>query len=395
MTCKAIDTCKYHKPNQCIFHHAQHKFCIKHSKFLHLYTSRSLKTHRHASIEFCYCTLRTQNYVNKSRCMKPRYNVILLHALYNHITWLLITTENKNVSCRKVCSGTKQHQKNLHLDSTKYLQHQSTAKEEVCDALHICIKGNILLLSHFVNMIMKKQDRKIHKRTFTLKQTPILKLPIPLEAQKIENTSNSKNNIKALMILIMSKLWSIYLLYRYQRKSSANKENSSNNQDGYTRHQQPTHIGKYQTSLYTQYLLKLFSKFCNQKKYHVINYKMNSICIITTLFEYHKQGHGHTTRALFQSAPSTNNPNFGSNYASQLNQTTTTPDLEIADVNTKKRQTEGETHHPSKKSTPNSTKGIPIQHPSLQDLWLGFQYMEMLAIDLNVEPYVHTLEACM
>ena len=119
---------------------------------------------------------------------------------------------------------------------------------------------------------------------------------------------------------------------------------------------------------------------------------MNSICIITTLFEYHKQGHGHTTRALFQSAPSTSNPNLGSNYASQLNQTTTTLDLEMADVNTGKRQTEGETSQLNKKSTLNSTKGIPIQHPSLQDLWLGFQYMEMLAIDLNVEPYVHSQE---
>ena len=128
LTCRAIDTSKYYKPNQRIFHYAQYKFCIKHPKFLHLYTSRSLKTHRHASIEFFYCALRIQNYVNKSRCIKPHYNVILLHALYNHITWLLITKENKNVSCRKVCSRTKQRQKNLHLDSTKYLQHQSTAK---------------------------------------------------------------------------------------------------------------------------------------------------------------------------------------------------------------------------------------------------------------------------
>ena len=122
---------------------------------------------------------------------------------------------------------------------------------------------------------------------------------------------------------------------------------------------------------------------------------MNSICIITTLFEYHKQRHGYTTTTLFQSASSTSNPNVESNYASQLNQTTTIPNFEMADVNIGKCQTEGETSQHSKKSTPNNTKGIPIQHPSLQDLWLGFQYMEMLAIDLNVEPYVHTLEACM
>ena len=79
-------------------------------------------------------------------------------------------------------------------------------------------------------------------------------------------------------------------------------------------------------------------------------------------------------------------------YASQLSTvvTQTTPELEMTDCNTGKRQAEDETSQPSKKSTPNGKKGTPLQHPSLQDLWLGFQHMELLATDLNGEPYTHT-----
>ena len=69
--------------------------------------------------------------------------------------------------------------------------------------------------------------------------------------------------------------------------------------------------------------------------------------------------------------------------------------MEIADISSGKRQASQGNSQPNKKPTPDATKGTNSSNLNLHDLWLGFQNMEMLAIDLSVEPYAYSLEACL
>ena len=69
--------------------------------------------------------------------------------------------------------------------------------------------------------------------------------------------------------------------------------------------------------------------------------------------------------------------------------------MEIADITSSKRQASQGNSQPNKKPTLNATKGTSPSNLNMHDLWLGFQNMEMLAIDLSVEPYAYSLEACL
>ena len=69
--------------------------------------------------------------------------------------------------------------------------------------------------------------------------------------------------------------------------------------------------------------------------------------------------------------------------------------MEIADITSGKRQASQGNSQLNKKPTPDATKGTNSSNLNLHDLWLGFQNMEMLAIDLSVEPYAYSLEACL
>ena len=69
--------------------------------------------------------------------------------------------------------------------------------------------------------------------------------------------------------------------------------------------------------------------------------------------------------------------------------------MEIADLTSGKRQVSQENSQPNKKPTSNVAKGTSLSNLSLHDLWLGFQNMEMLAIDLSVEPYAYSLQTCL
>ena len=69
--------------------------------------------------------------------------------------------------------------------------------------------------------------------------------------------------------------------------------------------------------------------------------------------------------------------------------------MEIANITSEKRQVPLENSQSNKKPTPDATKGTSPSNLNLHDLWLGFQNMEMLAIDLSVEPYAYSLEACL
>ena len=69
--------------------------------------------------------------------------------------------------------------------------------------------------------------------------------------------------------------------------------------------------------------------------------------------------------------------------------------MEIANITSRKRQASQGNSQPNKKPTTDSTKGTNSSNLNLHDLWLGFQNMEMLAIDLSVEPYVYSLETCL
>ena len=69
--------------------------------------------------------------------------------------------------------------------------------------------------------------------------------------------------------------------------------------------------------------------------------------------------------------------------------------MEIAYITSSKRQASSGNSQPNKKPTPDATKGTSPSNLNLHDLWLGFQNMEMLAIDLSVETYAYSLEACL
>ena len=69
--------------------------------------------------------------------------------------------------------------------------------------------------------------------------------------------------------------------------------------------------------------------------------------------------------------------------------------MEITDICLGKKQVSQGNNQPNKKPTPDVAKGTSSSNLSLHDLWLGFQNMEMLAIDLSVEPYAYLLKACL
>ena len=69
--------------------------------------------------------------------------------------------------------------------------------------------------------------------------------------------------------------------------------------------------------------------------------------------------------------------------------------MEIADITLGKRQVSQGNIQPNKKPTPDVAKGTSPSNLNMNDLWLGFQNMEMLAIDLSVKPYAYSLEACL
>ena len=106
---------------------------------------------------------------------------------------------------------------------------------------------------------------------------------------------------------------------------------------------------------------------------------------------------GTRSRTLFQDSQPPNHFNSSPNHASQPSPVATQAlqDMDMIDTNSSKRQVPQGDSQPNKKSTPDGAKGASSSNLNLQDLWLGFQNMEILAIDLSVEPYAYSLEACL
>ena len=67
----------------------------------------------------------------------------------------------------------------------------------------------------------------------------------------------------------------------------------------------------------------------------------------------------------------------------------------MTNISSGKRQVSQGNNQPNKKPTLDMAKDIGSSNLNLHDLWLGFRNIEMLAIDLSVEPYAYSLEACL
>ena len=106
---------------------------------------------------------------------------------------------------------------------------------------------------------------------------------------------------------------------------------------------------------------------------------------------------GTKSRTLFQHSQPPSHFNSTSNHASQSNLVATqaSQDMDMTDISSSKRQVSQGNNQPNKKPTPDMAKGTSSSNLNLHDLWFGFQNIEMLAIDLSVEPYAYSLEACL
>lgn len=84
-----------------------------------------------------------------------------------------------------------------------------------------------------------------------------------------------------------------------------------------------------------------------------------------------------------------------SNHSAQPMQNTTLAemDLEMMDTSSGKRQGAREANQPKKNPTPNVSNSF--LNLRIQDIWLGFLYMESLAVDLKIEPVIYSSEICL
>ena len=155
---------------------------------------------------------------------------------------------------------------------------------------------------------------------------------------------------------------------------------------------QPTHSKKYATlqSFVNSHYIASEPK-SKQKCSKSIRSKL------TCNYYFYTQRVNNRRRTIFHNSQLQSHPSSASNRASQMSPGTTLgiQDMEIADTTSGKIQVFQRNSQPNKKPSPDTAKGTSPSNLSLHDLWLGFQNMEMLAIDLSMEPYAYSLEACL
>ena len=182
-------------------------------------------------------------------------------------------------------------------------------------------------------------------------------------------------------------------------KSGKDKDHSKNYQDGLTKDSYPSKPGLQSTHFKKYASLQTFvnSYYIASKPKSKQKSNRNIRFILTYNYYFHTQRVNTRSRTLFHNSQLQSHPSSASNHASQLSPGTIqgTQDMEIADITSEKRQASQRNSQPNKKPTPDATKGTSSSNLNLHDLWLGFQNMKMLAIDLSVEPYAYSLEACL
>ena len=176
-------------------------------------------------------------------------------------------------------------------------------------------------------------------------------------------------------------------------KAHKDKDYNKSHQNGFPR---DSHSSKPDTHLIYS---KNYKKSQILLKTHNTKQKCNRSKRSKLIYTYvtNMQRIGTRSHTLFQDSQSSSCFNSTSNHASQLNPVATqaSQNVDMTDISSGKRQVFQGNSQPNKKPTPHVAKGTSSSNLNLHDLWLGFQNMEMLAIDLSVEPYVYSLEACL
>ena len=182
-------------------------------------------------------------------------------------------------------------------------------------------------------------------------------------------------------------------------KSGKDKDHNKYYQDGLTRDSYPSKPGLQLIHFKKYASLQTFvnSYYITSKPKSLKKSNKSIRFILTCNYYFHTHRVNTRSSTLFHNSQLQSHPSSASNHTSQMSPGAAqgTQDMEIADITSEKRQASHGNSQPIKKPTPDATKGTSPSNLNMHDLWLGFQNMEMLAIDLSVEPYTYSLEACL